>query len=197
MKKLVIALGLLLVFTMTATAQEEGVGVTAKGFKAGLNLANISGDDAEGSSTLMGFAFGGFMTYNFSPNMAIQPEILYTMKGFSVDAIIMEIDTKFNYLEIPVLLKFTFGENSTKPFFMVGPAFSILMSADVEGLDVKDALKSTDLGIVAGAGAGFPMGSGTMSVEGRYTMGMSSVDDTGLDIDWKNSVISVMVGYGF
>lgn len=201
MKKLVITLGLLLVFAMSASAQEEGVGLTAKGFKVGLNMANLAGDDIEGTDTKMGFAFGGFFTYNFSPTFALQPEFLYTMKGTSISEMGLDIDFKLNYIEIPVLFKFTFGEGTTKPCFFAGPAVAFLMTAEAEALgitiDLKDDTKSMDMGIVFGGGVGFAMGSGTMTFDGRYTMGMTSIDDTEYEDDVKNTNISFMLGYGF
>ena len=202
MKKLVITLGLVLVFAMSASAQDEGVGLTAKGFKAGLNMANVTGDDAEGDlSSKMGFAVGVFFTYNFSPTFALQPEVLYTMKGVTETALGIDIDIKLDYIEIPVLFKFTFGQGTTKPCFFAGPAMAFLMSAKMEAmgesLDIKDQTKSMDLGIVVGGGVDFAMGNGTMTFDGRYTMGMSSIDDTDYDEDIKNTNISFMLGYGF
>ncbi|MCD6250437.1 MAG: PorT family protein [candidate division Zixibacteria bacterium] len=201
MKKLVITLGLVLVFAMSASAQDEGVGLTAKGFKVGLNMANVSGDDVEGTDSKMGIVGGLFFTYNFSSTFALQPEILYTMKGCTMTEEGVDVDVKVDYIEIPVLFKFTFGQGTTKPCFFAGPAMAFLMSAKMEAMglsvDFKDETKSMDLGIVFGGGVDFAMGNGTMTFDGRYTMGMSSIDDTEYDEDIKNGVISFMVGYGF
>ena len=190
-----------MLIALSVSAQNEGVGLTAKGFKVGLNMANVSGDDVSGTDTKVGFAFGGFFTYNFSPTFALQPEFLYTMKGFTVSELGIDIDFKANYLEIPVLFKLTFGTGTTKPSLFAGPAIAFLMSSKAEALgvsvDLKDVTKGTDVGIVFGGGVGFAVGSGTMTFDGRYTMGMSSIDDSGDDEDVKNSNISFMVGYGF
>ena len=200
----------------TVSAQDEGKGLTAKGFKVGLNLANIAGSDVDvfkdaisdftglsaSNKQLMGFAFGGFLTYNFSPTVALQPEFLYTMKGFTLSVEGLDVDFKMDYFEIPVLVKFMFGTGSAKPCLFAGPAMGILVSAKMEAIglsvDAKELWKSTDLGLVFGGGVDFPVGKGTMTVDGRYTMGMSKTPDSGdIDIDLKNSNISFMVGYGF
>ena len=64
-------------------------------------------------------------------------------------------------------------------------------------VDIKEAWKGTDLGMVFGGGVDFPVGSGVMTLDGRYTMGMSKVPDADIEIDVKNTNISFMVGYGF
>ncbi len=215
MKKLVVILSVLLLAT-AVLAQDEGKGLTAKGFKFGLNMANVSGSDADilvdeisslsggnaSKSQLVGFAFGGFMTYNFSPTVAFQPEFLYSMKGFTLSLEGVDVDFKIDYFEVPLLFKFTFGSSTTKPCLFAGPAVGVLVSAKLKAaglsVDAKELWKSTDLGIVFGGGIDFPMGSGVMTLDGRYTMGMSKIPDSGpVSIDMKNTNISFMLGYGF
>ena len=64
-------------------------------------------------------------------------------------------------------------------------------------LGVKDDIKSTDMGVSFGGGVGIAMGSaGILSLEGRYTMGLTSISE-GTDEDAKNKGISIMAGYAF
>ena len=215
MKKLLVVLGVLLLAT-AVLAQDEGKGLTAKGFKAGVNLANIAGSDVDpfmdaltdliganaSNEMLLGFAFGGFLTYNFSPSFALQPEVLYSMKGFTISVEGEEVDMKMNYLEIPLLFKFILGTGPTKPCLFAGPSLGVLLSSEMSGeggsIDTDELWKSTDLGLAFGGGVGFPAGKGSLTLDARYTMGISKTPDSGgEDIDIKNSNISFMVGYGF
>lgn len=217
MKKLMVVLSVLLLAT-AVLAQDEGKGLTAKGFKAGVNIANITGSDVDdfmdvlsyfagaslSNKTLMGFSFGGFVTYNFSPTVALQPELLYSMKGFTITAEgeDEDVDVKMDYIEIPVLFKFMFGKGTAKPYLFAGPSLGILVSSKMksggESVDAKDLWKTTDVGVVFGGGVGFPLGQGALSLDGRYTMGVTNTPDAGdADINIKNSNISFMVGYGF
>lgn len=215
MKKLMVILCVLLLAT-AVLAQDEGKGLTAKGFKFGLNLANVSGSDVDllidevadetglnvSNDMLLGFAFGGFLTYNFSPSVALQPEVLYTMKGFKVSVQGVDVDMKINYIEVPVLFKFMFGTSTTKPSLFAGPAVGFLVSSSVSAagfsVDADELWKSTDLGLVFGGGVDFPVGQGTMTFDGRYTLGMSKTPDSDpISIDIKNTNISFMMGYGF
>lgn len=215
MKKLVVILGVLLLAT-AVLAQDEGKGLSAKGFKVGLNLANVSGSDVDAlleavtdetglnadKKMLMGFAFGGFLTFNLSPTIALQPEVLYSMKGFKVTVEGVDVDMTLNYLEIPVLLKARFGNSTTRPSLFAGPALGILLSSKAEAsgfsVDTDDLWKTTDFGIVFGGGVDFPAGQGTMMFDARYTLGLTQTPDSGpVDIDIKNTNISFMLGYGF
>jgi hypothetical protein len=178
------------------------------GVKGGLNLANIIGEDVENNSMKVGFAGGVFMCYNLTEIFAIQPELLYSMKGVKYEAGILEVNQNLNYFEIPLLLKVNLPtEGKIKPSLYAGPALGILMSAEVEDLDVKDYMKGTDFGIIAGAALGYQMESGMLFGEFRYEVGLSTIWDlsdeelAAADLteqpDEKNSVISILVGYGF
>ncbi|MGM0568498.1 MAG: outer membrane beta-barrel protein, partial [Elusimicrobiota bacterium] len=63
--------------------------------------------------------------------------------------------------------------------------------------DVKDSMKSFDAGIALGGGIGIEAGEGTFLLDARYTMGLTSFDDSGADLDQKNAVISITAGYTF
>jgi len=179
------------------------------GVKGGLNMANVIGDDAEDTSMKIGAVGGIFMCYNFTEIFAIQPELLFSMKGAKSDNEEgIEEAWTLNYFEIPLLFKVTLPtDGKVKPLLYAGPALGILMSAKVEDEDIKEHLKSMDIGVVAGAGIDYRMESGTLSFEARYEVGMSSIydlDDETLELweledqpDVLNSVISIMVGYGF
>jgi hypothetical protein len=209
MKKVItIAMMLTLLFAVSNLfAQAPTTGITGKGVKLGLNLAKFTGADADNEKMLTGVAFGGFITYSFNDLFAIQPEVYYTMKGSKTTVTYLNTDydvtNKFNYIEIPVLFRVQLaGGTSFKPNFYAGPELGILMSAKskVKGgseIDLKDDVKSTDIGIIGGVGAEYPMGSGKLLLDIRYDAGLSKLDDTPAKGDYKNSAITILVGYGF
>ena len=160
MNKLVVAIGLVLLFSVCVSAQPEGIGVTGKGLKLGVDMAKIhTSIDAlnEYLGTKTGFTGGAFLTYNISRRFALQPEVLYVTKGAKKGIFIFNVSWNLNYIEIPVLLKYGFATNGrTKPNLFVGPALGILTSANVSFIgtsyDVKSAMKTTDIGLVFGGG---------------------------------------------
>ncbi|MFH1352755.1 MAG: porin family protein [bacterium] len=152
-----------------------------------------------------GIALGGFAVYKVNDNLSIQPELLYTQKGAKVEwtdtfkyedwmyqyteTYSGECDVELNYIEIPVLVKYSISPGGDiRPFVFGGPALGILMGAKADSEDIKSDCKSTELSIVLGGGVDY----GIYSVDLRYSMGMTKVFNEG---DEKNSVISLMVGY--
>jgi len=200
------ALVLILALFSSASAQ----GFAGYGFKAGLNMANLSGDDViEGTNSKIGSCLGGFVTYSLNEMIALQPEVLYTMKGATWDEEVfgetLEITWTLDYLEIPVLAKVAIPTQGTvKPNLFVGPALGINLrgkvkaelAGETEEADIED-LKSTDFGLVFGAGIDFGLPRSAITVDGRYVMGLSTIDNSEAKADVKNGVMTFMVGYSF
>ncbi len=187
MKKLAIILVLLL--ATSAFAQGLSFGV-----KGGVNYATLSGDDVEDAEWKLGFAAGAVAAFDVMDMLVIQPEVLYSMKGAESEGESFDL----TYIDIPVLLKYAIPmEGMVAPNLFVGPLLGILLSADAAGEDVKDQLKSMDYGVVFGAGVDFDLGTGKVTIDARYNLGLASIDDSGADWDIKNSGMSAYVGYLF
>lgn len=183
---------LTLVFAVTATAQE-----TAFGLKAGVNLANISGDDTDDLDSLTGFMGGGFVDIPMSPTFSIQPEIYYAQKGAKFNDTGTDVSIKLDYVDVPLLLKYTMAGESARPYFLFGPSigFSINseLSADGQSADL-DNVASTDFGLVFGLGVNFQK----FLLEVRYGLGLSNIIDDDTDPDSLNNTgIGILAGYTF
>ena len=182
-----------LIFAMSASAFEPGL--AGYGLKFGMNMANFSGKDAkaeEGESKKMklGFAAGGFVTYSITEMFAVQPEVLYTMKGAKYEWEGGSWTAKYDYLEIPVLAKVSIPtQGNIGPHLFIGPALGILLSAkdktEIEGEDpfelageedAKDWTKSTDFGLVFGAGVDIGMPHSAITIDGRWELGLSTIE---------------------
>jgi hypothetical protein len=170
------------------------------GVKAGVNMANLALDPEpiKGPDNLMGIAAGGMLSFNLSPSLCLDGEVLYIQKGASMDSesefCSSESDLKLTYISISPMLRFKFHTASFTPYLMGGAEFGILMSAKSTGtsicggdtedfdVDVKDYYKSSDLGVSFGAGVEFPLGTSALFFEGRYAMGLSDISDTPSDM---------------
>jgi hypothetical protein len=196
MKRLICMLGLGVLFTAYSFAQ---IGL---GIKGGVNFANVSGTDAPpNAKTLTGFAAGGYLEISLPLLFTIQPEILYSQKGTTYDQSIfgtnVKVTAKLNYLEIPVLVKYSFPVPVVKPSLYAGPAMGILLSAKAKAEaagqsqeeDIKSQTTSTDFGLVVGASANIAI----ITVDVRYTLGLTTIDKTGSTKGY-NRVFSIMVG---
>ncbi|WP_299222001.1 porin family protein [uncultured Aquimarina sp.] len=201
-KKLLLVL-FLGVVTVT-NAQEESIRF---GAKAGLNLANITGDQTDELSTRTSFHIGALVEIPLSDKFALQPELMYSAQGakfeFSEFGFTDESTVKLDYLNIPVMAKFYVVEGLS---IQAGPQLGILLSAKDEGEDsidgeyeedIKDFVSSIDLGL--NFGLGYQLEAGIF-FEGRYNLGLTNIDDDDEavnDSSIRNSVIQFSVGYKF
>lgn len=209
MKKVItIAALALLAFSgnsLFAQSGEQKIGV-----KAGLNLANIHGDDAEDNAMKIGFHVGGFATIPFG-NLAFQPELLISTRGYKYDSDDVDASTNLMYVDIPLLLKFYASDNFN---VHLGPQVGFNLSAKSKFEDESEDIEhisTMDLGAALGVEYDTDMG---LVVGARYFYGFTSIGEeydaeftnplTGETMtqtveapDIKNNMIQVYVGIGF
>lgn len=158
------------------------------GVKAGLNLANLGGD-MEDTKMKIGLMVGGFANYAINDQLSIQPELMFSQAGAKYEVLDETYKMNLNYIVLPVMLKYSFGAINLQ----AGPQLGFLLSAEDDGEDIKEFLKSTDLGLNIGAGYQIMENLG---VEARYNLGLSNIVDEG-DDEVKTNGIQVLVSYSF
>ena len=200
MKMLRFSIALLLVaalFTPTETSAQTVIGA-----KAGLSFSNVSlsGEGASVSfDSRTGFVGGAFAQFGLGSPWFIQPELLYSSKGFKVDSETLSL----SYFEIPVLFgaAFPLSNSDLKPMVFAGPSVAFKLSCDAEGFDCGDSIKSFDFALVFGAGIQYSLESISLFLDGRYGLGLADVgDDADLsyfDVAAKNRTWQFMAGVGF
>ena len=178
------------------------------GFKGGVNMADISGDDVEdlvGDTEMRnGFSGGAFFGVGIGEQFGVQIEGLYVMKGAKADSSGVEATLKLDYIEFPILFvaKLPAGDKLNFNLF-AGPtlAFKIKSEVDVEGVtfDLDDDTKGFEFGAAIGAGFEYLLESFSIIADARYSLGASSVfeDVGGVSIDAKNRGIGIMAGVSF
>lgn len=180
------------------------------GIKAGGNIANLTGADAqdiEGTlKTKVGFMGGVFLALNFGSVVTIQTEVLYTMKGATFEYTELE-DTYTeklygDYIEIPLLLKLRIPTPGIQPFIFAGPSvgFKLREKMTINGEDIPledKLLKNNDYGAIFGAGLN--IGKHFM-LDVRYSLGLQKVIDIAEGsepVDVKNGVWGATIGIAF
>ena len=207
MKKLLVFL-----FTIATvyTAQAQSFGI-----RAGANLSNLAGDLTDDSRFNNKLGYHAGLTANFpivENFFSIQPELLYTNKGFKNDEeeferngarITREGSVNFNYLELPLLARI----NAGPLYFEGGPQASYLLGIrdNTEQTPListgdrisTDGMNRFELGYAAGIGFGMPNG---ISAGVRYTSGFNRILDdsnnnstTYFDGDLRNARHSVIM----
>ena len=212
MKKYFILLLIIGVFTSVSLAQMQ------LGLKAGLNIANVGGSDADNLvdedfdislDSKTGFEGGLFFMYQFSKMFAIQPEAYYSMKGATYTEDEGELTLSLDYIEVPLLFKLIIpiqGSN-VRPAIFIGPSVGFNTTANVKAeydgqtildLDLKDETTSTEFSLVFGGGVGFGVGNNEVGIEIRYILGLNSFDDASDDpLDVTNNVLNFNAYFGF
>lgn len=245
MKRIVYLVSTVILTTTICYAQAENKRSITGGFKAGLNISRLGGGDAEDycSNQKVGFCAGGFVALTLTDYFSLQAEALFTMKGAKFDysnsvsyydslhlyfgGSSYQIDGSgtwnFNYLEIPILFRFSVPTNSKshlEPFGILGSSLGIRLDSRMKfeyqiwpsegdsqsGVlsdEIGDIVSSPDLALIFGAGTDLFLHVGTLSVEARYTFGLRKVfrfENVPVGEESPavyNRAVSVMVGYAF
>lgn len=163
------------------------------GVKGGINYANFVGKDVTVSPKKIHPVGGGFASFKLNSLFSAQTEALYSVKGHKND-----LDFTWTYLEIPFLVKASFGSIFV-PSVYAGPSYSRLISFTIEGESFdKSVYRANDWGLVVGSELKTPI---KISFDLRYTRGLATMDAGTISgtppLDFKNSVLSLLVGYYF
>jgi opacity protein-like surface antigen len=181
MKKIILSVVAVLAFGFT-NAQGVKFGV-----KAALNVSTLTGD-VDDASSLVGFQVGGFAEIKVSEKFAVQPELMFSTQGSESEGENFNLD----YINIPVMAKYYVAKSFSVE---AGPQIGFLVSAEIDGEDVKDFVSSTDFSFNFGAGYDF---TENLSAGLRYNLGLTNVYDVDISDDSvKNGVFSVSLGYKF
>lgn len=164
----------------------------AVGLKAGPNFANLDVKDPGATySNRTGWHGGAFVNLKFG-KVAIQPEVLFSQQGSKVKFNTDDLNSNFNYINIPVIVKlYTIAGINLQ----VGPQFGFLTNdpkAVVDGQTVESAYKDSDVSVAMGVGWDLPFG---LTVDGRYNLGLTKIEEAEGVETTKNQVWQVSLGY--
>ena len=184
MKKLIL---LFVVCSMTFMVHGQSI---LYGPKAGVNISNLVGDDAEGFSSRTSFNVGAVVSIYIADFFRLQPEIVYSTQGFDEGASGTLTDGKMDYINVPVLADYEFAPGLT---VQAGPqiGFNLTAEADSGGMTSDLEVDSVDFG--AAVGLQYRMETG-LFFQGRYNLGLKDINS--MD-KIKNSVLSFSLGYLF
>ena len=135
MKKVILTIAAIVLMVSNLSAQEDNNGDTRDhlrfGVKAGVNLSNLYDSQKENynADAKLGFVGGVFISIPILEKIiGIQPEVLFSQKGFSASGSVLGADVSFtrttNYIDIPIFATFKPIENITLLF---GPQYSYLL----------------------------------------------------------------------
>lgn len=146
------------------------------GAKAGVNFANIVGDDADGDMRTA-FHLGLVAEISFAEQFYFGPEILYSSQGskeeFTMEGFDFEIETKLDYIQIPLMVKYYITEEFNVE---AGPQIGFLVNSEAEMGDETEDLSDYTSGFEYGLnfGVGYKLYNG-LFFQGRYNLGLANI----------------------
>ncbi len=163
-----------ILFAGTATAQHSAQKRNI-GIKAGVNLYNINNDNNVKYDAKPGFNVGLLGHIHLAPQLALQPEIVYSLQGAKYNnAIGGETKLNLGYINVPVLVQYMF-DNGFR--LQAGPQVGFLVNGKATTnsvkTDIKDNFKTVDFGL--GAGIGYVHPATGFGVDLRYNLGLSNI----------------------
>lgn len=183
------------------------------GLKAGLNLANVTADEPDGTNIDLDgrntFGGGAYFQLGLGDVFALQAEALYTPRGAKRKDVDTTLD--LSYIDVPLLflVRVPVGDASIQPILYTGPVVSFETKCRLTGeggtsvdcgsqTESLFRTRSPDFSGAFGGGFEVFMGQYTLQLDIRYTLGFVNIDDTseGLAGSAKNRTWSFYIGLG-
>jgi hypothetical protein len=200
---------LILAVVLVSLTFQMNAQTTTFGVRGGSTFNTISQTEVLNAVTpdvdyLVGFSAAVFAEIPIVNGLAFQPELAFTQKGFSLAQgtdidlfgaplpVGVRANSKFNYLEAPLLMKAKFGSNQVQGFVMAGPALGYALNGRIKtettGL-LEFQLTDSEINLdainyerfefsgVVGAGVQFDAGFGNITLDGRFQQGFTELYD--------------------
>lgn len=167
MKKIILSsLFLLFFFISNAQNLSYGVllGITTYDSNNNNNQSNFSSNPKQ---TILNL--GGYVDFRFSNNIGLKTDVTFNQKELSL--LNSSVNFKLNFIEISPNLKYDFGDEYRKGFYMlIGPRVSFLTSAKTEGVDATSLFNTTNIGLQLGLGYRIFK---SIDLEGKFDYGVT------------------------
>lgn len=199
------------------------------GAKAGIQLSDISVSGLNLGLNLLdpkmtpGVTAGLYAEMPMGSHFFFAPEFNYTQKGFRVSESVnvdifgatvplgAEAITRLHYLEMPLMVKYAFGQGKTQGYLKAGPTVAYALEGNVTTrinsivdfdvaripVDLHGSLYNAfEVGARIGAGVEWHTNTGKFFVDASLQHGLTDLmNEPVLDLRVKNQALSLGVGY--
>jgi hypothetical protein len=169
------------------------------GGRAGVNLTRVRGEAFAGTGqkidfqTGTGFTGGGLLAFETSPNLTLQPEVLFSRRTVEAEldadlTTVSEAEIRTDWIDVPLVAKLHGASaGGVRPFATAGVTISFLLHAEQTVIntrsvrrtqDLTDEFTRTDVGLSFGGGFDFFAAEGQLTIDARYTVGLRRLDET-------------------
>ena len=206
----VFVFGLGLGISAPALAQAQGPMRTIEvGGVAGINSFTLAGLGDTTAHSRTAFYAGVAAQFPLPGGWFVEPQAIYTGKGVSTRSmyLIWPVDNviRLDYVAFPVLVGRRFGGRLQERLY-AGPELEFNLNCEIGSTIVGNpnvpmtstctevglVMHRIDLGVTGGGGVAFAFGRGTLSLEARFTAGVTSISSVKTV---RNQGFGVGVGY--
>lgn len=211
MKKIMITAMVLLSTTAglfaQSTSKSEKTNDVHFGLRAGLNLANIIKTNDNNFSTQLkpGLNAAAFLELPIVNGFSIQPELQFAQKGYKTSGSSVvngnyEYNVTTNFIEVPILAKFTPSKNFA---IVVGPQYSFLTSTKTNftsgSASYQQLVQSDNNNLrknILGGVLGFEAAADNVVFSARYNLDFqqNNGDGSSTTPTYKNQVFALSIG---
>lgn len=192
MKKMFLTAAMML--ASVATFAQNAVGQITIQPKVGLNIANVT--DADDADARIGLAAGAEFEYGVTDMIGVSAGLVYSMQGYKFSEGNVDTTVKLDYLNVPILAN-VYVAPGLAVKLGVQPGFKLSSKVKMEGSGISiegesddDGVKGFDLAIPVGVSYQYQ----NIVLDARYNWGVTKAFD---DVDSKNSVFQITLGYKF
>lgn len=186
MKRSILLFILITLLTSISTNAQIEIGIITGANFSSATQRNIEITDIN-KKTLWGI--GAVAEIGLFDNLSLQVEPMYIQKGSKMTPIAVdesEYGLSTSYIEIPVLLKYSYG-NTLKPYVAAGATLSFNLSSELEteigGVnftgDLKSVSEKIEYSLTVGGGVEYFLNPVTIFVEGRYSYSLNNLINSG------------------
>jgi hypothetical protein len=190
---------LFLVVAMLVSTSQLSFSQIGFGPRLGLNLPVLVGVNTN-AKFKPGLHIGGYVKLNLSEKVAFQPELLFSMKGYSYKNASYSEAQSLNYIDLPLTLNigksqgihFLFG---VQPSFLIGAKYKVKIgNADATTTEDKDLFKGVDVGMLTALGYQLENG---LNFDFRFSYGFIPVFENDAYTKLHNVNLQFSVGKTF
>lgn len=190
MKKIIFMAAMLL--SSVATFAQHEVGSITIQPKIGMNIADLT--DVDDSDVRIGLAVGAEAEYQATDIFSVSAGLIYSMQGCKYSDDGVKETLKLDYINVPILAN-VYVAKGLAVKLGIQPGFNInaKYKAEAGGVEAEakvDDAKTIDFSIPVGISYEYK----NFVLDGRYNWGLTKVVK---DLDWKNSVFQITLGYKF
>ena len=166
-----------------------------------ISSINVStGTSGEDYSSYLGFGIGAVVDRTLTDQLDLHAEPMFLQKGGKIKTSNFEGIYKVNYLEIPLMFRYTLDlSEALLPYAMAGPSIGLLTNAKLKvkdggEQDEKDNTNFFDFGVGFGGGVKHPRGNKTFFAEIRYVLGLANINKEADESTVKNRGLQIVAG---